>query len=103
MRAAAFSQKSEALPHQDGPSSMDIAKKRFSELEPETRRPALSHPPSRPASQPATQPASQPASQPMIMGMNVDLRHMDVPHAHIHEPAGRFATAAGWTRVACVA
>jgi hypothetical protein len=74
---------------------MDIAKKRFSELEPETRRPALSHPPS--------QPASQPASQPMIMGMNVDLRHMDVPHAHIHEPAGRFATAAGWTRVACVA
>jgi hypothetical protein len=70
---------------------MDIAKKRFSKLEPETRRPA----PSRPA--------SQPASQPMIMGMNVDLRHMDVPHAHIHEPAGRFATAAGWTRVACVA
>ena len=70
---------------------MDIAKKRFSKLEPETRRPALSHPPSRPA------------SQPMIMGMNVDLRHMDVPHAHIHEPAGRFATAAGRTRVACVA
>jgi hypothetical protein len=66
---------------------MDIAKKRFSELEPETRRPA----------------PSRPAGRPMIMGMNVDLRHMDVPHAHIHEPAGRFATAAGWTRVACVA